>query len=376
MQIIDRDPRTLKPFEKNPKKHPGSQIEKLVRSIEEFGFTNPILTIEHNGGHLIVAGHARVVAAVEKGLATVPTIDLKISYEKAVAYNVADNKIAELAEWDDAILGALMTNDIPAELLEATGFDNREISAILDKMKGVEEVAEVNVDVVPRCKQGQVWRLGGHRLMCGDATNKQDVETLMNGTKADMIFTDPPYGIKAVESSGVLKGQFSPIIGDDKPFYPKHLLNLAQKIIIFGGNYFANELPISSCWFVWDKKAEDTERIDQSDCELIWTNLPKPARIYRCILRGWFREGESNKIKRVHPAQKPIKLLSDILKDTTNNLDLILDPYGGSGSTLIACEQLDRRCFMMEIESRYCEIIMQRWEKFTGQKAELIEDAG
>jgi len=243
----------------------------------------------------------------------------------------------------------------------------------------IPEIDKIKTDI----QTGDIYGLGKHRLMCGDATNHEDVLCLMNGQKADMVFTDPPYGIKILTKKGKIgfRGKskptiFAPIRGDDKPFNPSHLFDLAPKLVFFGANYYANKLPNSSCWLVWDKKALETQRLQFADCELLWTNIPKPSRIYRCVWRGFYREGEGNLTPRLHPAQKPLKLLTEVITDYTNNPDIILDPYGGSGSTLIACEQTGRHCHMMEIDARYCQVIINRWEKYTGQKAEKLVKNG
>ena len=225
--------------------------------------------------------------------------------------------------------------------------------------------------------------------MCGDSTVREDVEKLMNGEKANMVFTDPPYGIDVVSRatnggskittfgkigfSNLAKATvYSKIIGDNESFNPKHLLDLAPKLFIFGANYFADKLPSSAGWLVWDKEGGRQWEDTFADCELIWTNLKKHARIYRCLWKGMVKEGESG--SRYHPTQKPIKLISDILMDNSQIDNLILDPYGGSGSTLIACEQIGRICYMMEIEPKYVEIICQRWEKYVGGKRQILNN--
>lgn len=232
-----------------------------------------------------------------------------------------------------------------------------------------------------RVKAGEIWQLGEHRLMCGDSTKKEDVERLMNGEKADMVFTDPPYGIKIVGKNGkvgagnIAKNKvYMEVKGDETTDTAKDNFNLLsslgfKKIILFGGNYFTDFLPFSDGWIIWDKRGNMASN-NFADGEMAWCSFHTPIRIYKQIWNGMIREGESE--KRVHPTQKPIKLISDILNDFTKEDEIILDCFGGSGSTLIACEQINRRCRMIEYESYYCDVIIARWEKLTGKQAVKI----
>ena len=219
-------------------------------------------------------------------------------------------------------------------------------------------------------KKGDIFLLGNHRLMCGNAYS--DIPILLNGDKINLLLTDPPYGIKSVERSGVLSQHYKPILEDFKAFDPTFLLELAPILILFGANYYCDKLPLSSGWIVWWKHTEGKESTDQSDCELIWTNQKKPCRLYKCVWTGYWREGESNKNPRIHPAQKPIKLLTRLIMDYSKEKATILDLFGGSGSTLIAAEQTNRSCYMMEIDPKYCQAIINRWETYTNKKAVKI----
>jgi len=226
------------------------------------------------------------------------------------------------------------------------------------------------------CKKGDIWQLGNHRLMCGDSTNADCIGRLLSDEKASIVYTDPPYGVDVVGDGGNIGGdtkfapvaQYKKVIGDDKDFDPSFILTLFEKtkIFLWGANYFANRLPNSGKWLVWDKNRGEGTTF--SDCELCWTNLDGIAvKKYKCTWDGMRREGESG--KRVHPTQKPLKLCGDILNDYSKPEDIIVDLFGGSGSTLIACEQIGRKCRMMELDPYYCDIIIARWEKLTGQKA-------
>lgn len=230
-----------------------------------------------------------------------------------------------------------------------------------------------------------------HRLICGDSTDKETVEKLMDGVRAELLLTDPPYGIDVVQSKQVggdkpfgkgkvgadnivKANQYAPIIGDDTTDTARAnydvALSCTNNQIIFGGNYFTDFLPPSRCWIVWDK--QNTGNF--ADAELAWTSFDKGVKLYHFLWNGLCREG-SRKVEgktRVHPTQKPVGMLADILKDFSKENDSILDCFGGSGSTLIACEQLNRTCYMMELDPHYVDVIIDRWEKFTGEKAVLL----
>jgi len=227
-----------------------------------------------------------------------------------------------------------------------------------------------------------------HRLMCGDSTKREDVEKLMDGKKADMVFTDPPYGIDVVGGGGdkaygkiggenIVKSKtYSTVIGDDTTETAKKSYQLCKEldiknIIVWGGNYFTDFLPPSRCWIIWDK--ENTGNF--ADVEIAWTSFGTGARLYHWLWNGLSRKGErkAELTSRVHPTQKPVGLFGNILNDFSKENEIIVDLFGGSGSTLIACEQLNRICFMCELDPIYCDVIVQRWEKFTGQKAHKQE---
>ena len=193
---------------------------------------------------------------------------------------------------------------------------------------------------------------------------------------------DPPYGISVVGDKGNIGGgtkqapttKFQKVIGDENTNIAEKAYNLlaslkVDSIVVWGGNYFAHFLPKAGRWFVWDKNRP--EGLTLSDCELAWSNI-KGIKVqkFKCTWDGYHKEGESG--TRIHPNQKPVQLMVDLIKEVSNEGDIILDLFGGSGSTLIACEKLSRRCFMMEIDEHYCDIIIQRWQNFTGHKAELI----
>jgi len=232
-----------------------------------------------------------------------------------------------------------------------------------------DDVPEVKPDD-KRVKLGDLFILGEHRLLCGDSTDKATVDRLMGGEKADMVYTDPPYGVNE-QTNRKQKGRgklaqcndFKPVHGDDKEFDPKSiLLSPSNSQIIFGSNYFASKLPEKSSWIIWDKR-DGMNPNDNADCELAWYSSGGPARIFRHRWNGMIKASEHGE-KRVHPTQKPIAL-AEWCFENYGNPKTVLDLFGGSGSTLIACEKTKRKCFMMEIDPTYCAVILDRWAKFT-----------
>lgn len=201
--------------------------------------------------------------------------------------------------------------------------------------------------------------------------------------KVDMVFTDPPYGISVVGKNGKVgadnlakNGVYMPVRGDETTETTRHFYNTCvavgiNKYILFGGNYFTNFLPFSDSWIIWDKRGEMNSN-NFADGKMAWCSFHTPVRIYKQVWSGMIKEGEQG--KRVHPTQKPVRMIGDILKDFSKENDVIFDGFGGSGSTLIACEQTNRTCYMMEYEPHYCDVIIKRWETLTGKKAELVKD--
>jgi DNA modification methylase len=281
--------------------------------------------------------------------------------------------------------------------MDLTGFDTSEIEDLMTQFhvpsEGLTDDDEVpELPEEPICRYGDLWQLGEHRLLCGDATKREDVERLMGGEKADMVFTDPPYGMNLqADFSKMHKGgkTYNNIIGDDKPFNPTHLLNLAKEVFLWGADYYCQLLPAGGSWTVWNKldssKYEGLETVNTNTIgngfELCWSKVPHKRIIRNCLWHGSiYNEGKDEERKkgtsvliRWHPTQKPIKLFAEMISEYSKDDDLVLDLYGGSGSTLIACQKVSRRCFMMEIEPHYCDVIIKRWENFTGNQAVLLE---
>ena len=374
MKIVNKNIADLMPYAGNAKKHDSTQIANVAESIRQFGFVQPIV-IDRDG--VIVIGHCRALAAEKLGMKEVPCVCVDdLTPEQVNALRIVDNKSNE-SPWDFDIL--------PDELADIDLSDFDFDFGIEDEEEETEivedEAPEVDDENEPITKLGDIWQLGRHRLMCGDSTDKATVELLMDGKKADMVFTDPPYGISVVGNNGKVgadnlakNGVYMPVKGDETTDTARLNFEIVKELsenqIIFGGNYFTDFLPPKACWCIWDK--ENTGNF--ADVEMAWTSFDKGAKLYRWLWNGLCRKGERavEGKSRVHPTQKPVGLIAEILKDFTKEDDIILDCFGGSGSTLIACEQIDRTCYMIEYEAHYVDVIIKRWEKFTGEKAVLI----
>ena len=393
MQIEWIDPRKLKENPKNRNKHSPEQIDRLAQIIKYQGWRFPVIADKNN---IIWAGHGRVLAAKKLKEKQVPVSYQEFTNEEqAYAFLVSDNAIASWAELDLA--------GINSDIGELGPDFNIDLLGIKDFiLEPAELVPQCDEDEVPeqveaKSKLGDIYQLGRHRLMCGDSTSIDAVERLIAGERADMVFTDPPYGVNAVHNREVgVSGptgwdkttgegvnriykarKYRPIIGDEKPFDPLFLIPLAEKVIMWGANYYSDKLPLGMKWLVWDKKGDGvgSDGNSFSDCELAWTNLKgRSIQIYRHLWSGLLRAGgrKEELTERVHPTQKPVGLNEQIIEAFTESTETILDLFGGSGSTLIACEKTKRRCFMMELDPHYVDVIVARWEKYTGKKAELL----
>jgi len=363
----------LIPAPYNPRQLSKHDAIQLKKSLDEFGFIDPVIVNSHpSRKNIIIGGHQRINIAKANGYTEVPVVYVPIEdIKREQELNLRLNRNTGEWDWDK------IANEFDVDFLKDVGFTDKELQAI-----PADDIEEDTIPEAPkkaRAKKGEIYLLGRHRLMCGDSTKIEDVKNLMNGKKADMVFTDPPYGISVVGSNGSIgkgvlakEGTYRPVIGDDKEYNPEHLLNLADVIFIWGANFFSNKLPLGQ-WVVWDK--ERPEGTTFGECELAWTNgKGKAISIYRNTWNGMIREGETG--KRVHPTQKPIKLCSNLLKDYSKDNEIILDLFGGSGSTLIACEQTNRICHGMEIDPIYCDVIIERYCNLVGaDKEEIYEKA-
>lgn len=388
----------LIPYASNSRTHSDEQVAQIAASIKEFGFNNPVLLDKENG---IIAGHGRVLAARKLGLKEVPTIELShLTDTQRKAYVIADNKLALNAGWDMELL-SLEMGDLRDEGFDLSliGFNDDELANIfVDKTEGLTDPDEVpDIPDDPVAVEGDVWLLGKHRLMCGSSTDISATEKLFNGVTPDMVFADPPYGIDVVQSNqvggggptkfemigggAVNKGQkivasntYAKIEGDEttetaKDFYNTCVALELKNIVLWGGNYFTDFLAPSRCWVVWDKEMTG----NFSEAEMAWTSFSKGGiKVFKFLWNGLSREGNrKDELKgRVHPTQKPVGLFCNIF-ERFDGFKIIYDGFGGSGSTLIACEKTGRNCLMMELAPEYCDVIIKRWQDFTGEQAKL-----
>ncbi len=393
---------SLKRFDRNPRIHPDSAIQKLMKSIEGFGWTNPILV---NKDGTVLAGHARLKAAEAMNITEVPAVILNIPDHLVAAYVIADNRLQDETDWDMPVLkdllGDLDTGDFDMDL---TGFLANELETLMTSVHqggGLTDDDEVPEVKEPICKRGDLWLLGDHRLLCGDATLSGDVERLMAGEKADMMFTDPPYSVgigkknRALQSVQKAGRILTDIEGDnlsvketaEKIWQP--VFALAEKQLSDGAAYYVTA-PQGG-----DHMMMMMMMSGSIPCrhELIWIkNQPTfsmgrldYAYQHEPILYGWkgnhkfVGEGQHQRsiweIDRErscndHPTTKPVALPENAILNSSQAAAIVLDPFLGSGTTIIAAEKTGRKCYGLEIDLHYCSVIIKRWEDYTGRKAE------
>jgi DNA modification methylase len=387
----------LIPYARNARTHSEEQVKQLAGSIKEFGFCNPILI---STGSDIVAGHGRALAASLLGMETVPTITLgHLSDTQRRAYVLADNRLAETSGWDMEMLKAeiaeLGEQDFDVSMLgfdESFDFDFND-----EKKEGLtdpDDVPEVEQNVF-QVKRGDIWQLGEHRLMCGDSTLKDDVDKLMNGEKADMVFTDPPYNIAS--DSKNMAAKVSKAMNDlknsewDKDFNIELALDNLEPFIENGSIY------VWCSHFLFSRIMEHLKNWTKFQGWCIWSKPnPMPSLMkrhwtwnmemccYATIGKHTFNAPDSShslacwtinkKSDGTHPTQKPIELCEHVISHSSNSGHLIMDLFLGSGSTLITCEKAGRKCYGMELDEHYCSVIIKRWQDFTGKSAFKIED--
>ena len=376
---------SLIPYARNSRTHSDAQVGQIAASIKEFSFLNPIIVDGDSG---IIAGHGRVLAMQKLGLADVPVIDAShLTDIQRRAYVIADNKLALNADWDSEMLR------VELDELGKDGFDIELTGFSLDEIADlqIDEVPEglTDEDAVPEAPDepvtvlGDVWLLGRHRLMCGDSTSIDAVERLMDGARIDLVHTDPPYGIgekasvrTSRETNSIAKSNSNLHEFNDETADAARdafALCAAMKIprqVWWGANHYAHAVPETANWLVWDKRVEEKQKDVNSDCELAWVKSKwASVRIFRHLWKGLIKASEHGQ-KRVHPTQKPVALVEWVF-DYYKDVKTVLDLFGGSGSTLIASESQGKTCRMMELDPKYCDVIIQRWQNFTGQTATL-----
>ena len=358
----------------NARKHDKKNLDAIKASLKQFGQRKNIVVRDG----IIIAGNGTVEAAKQLGWEdiTIAVAD-DMSATEAKAFALADNRTAELAVWDDDVLGEQL------QALYEDGYAIADIGFDWEDNKAEGGGGNIDDDEVPEVednvfgvKRGDIWQLGDHRMMCGDSTSKEDVDRLMNGEKADMVFTDPPYGISYDNKNlrGNLKGQnnFKMIENDDVILDMSVLFGLDCVKYVWGANNFTHILPKKGIWHCWDKRSDsvdDDKNVDLcigSQVEIVWVNKDKGyQRLFRVKHAGYINADGG---KRVHPTQKPTKLV-ELCFEHEKAGNNIVDLFLGSGSTLIACEKTNRKCFGMEIDPHYCSVIIKRWQEYTGKKA-------
>jgi DNA modification methylase len=396
VQRIERWPiDRLVPFANNARTHSPVQIAQIAASIAEFGFVNPILIGTDNQ---IIAGHARALAARQLGLPDVPIVLDHLTATQRRALVIADNRLALNAGWDEEMLhlelAALREEDFNLDLL---GFEDDELVRLLVDEEAPEgltdEDAAPELPQTPVSIRGDLWILGGHRLLCGDATSSTDVERLLPGEAADLVFTDPPYNVSyegytvdrlKIENDRMTQEQFEQFLRETFRSY--------RGVVKAGASLYICH---SSSW-----QREFQNAIEQAGfavrCQIIWAKNTfawgfgrykfQHEPIFYCHVTGekdvWYGDKsqstlwEENKpaANRLHPTMKPVELIERALANSSKAEDTILDLFGGSGSTLIACERHNRKARLMEIDPCYADVVVRRWQQYTGKKATLEGD--
>ena len=364
----------LIPYINNPRNN-ANAVDKVAASIKEFGFKVPIVVDKEK---VVVAGHTRLLAAKKLGLAEVPCIIADDLTEQQIkAFRLADNKVSEFAEWDMEKL-AIEIEMVEFDMAEF-GFDV--IDEETPEVK--EDDFEIELSEEPKTKIGDIYQLGKHRLMCGDSTIASDVVNLMDGNIANVLFTDPPYGYEYQSNMRTKTEKFDVLKNDDKilDFMP-NIIGTVDGFIFVCTTWkvldqwiplFKKQFELSNM-VIWDKGGGgigDLKKTFSTDYEVILVSHQGKELKGKRIGSVWnIPKDSANDYK--HATQKPVKLSAMAIQETTQTNSIVLDVFGGSGSTLIACEQLNRTCYMMELDPRYCDVIVDRWEKLTGRKAELI----
>lgn len=365
----------------NPRKISKTDMNLLVKSLMDFPEMMQMREIVVDETMTVLGGNMRTLALRKvKAEDCIAKIVSGLTPEQKREFVIKDN--GSMGEWDMDIL-ANVWSDFPladwgVKLPEDWLFHKKESNE-----DDFDADAEADKIVEPATRLGDIWLLGRHRMMCGDSTNKEDVARFIGPMRRCLLLTDPPYGVKIVRKvdKKTGKGQigsggkrYSPIMGDETTETAKKVYRLSQEIgiknvILWGGNYFTDFLPPSPCWIIWDKRL-DAPSNNFADCEIAWTSFTSPARMYRQLWSGYMREGKRDieGLGRVHPTQKPVGLFEFCINNYLEADEIILDLFLGSGSTLIAAEQLGRTCYGMEMDPIYCDVICKRWKEFTGKE--------
>lgn len=418
-EIIYLSLNQVKPYENNPRINDDA-VEMVAKSIEEFGFKNPIIV---DSNMIIIAGHTRLKAAEKLGIEEIPVIIADdLTDDQANALRLVDNKTSELAQWDFEKL-KLELDNINMDMLD---FDFNYDELNIEDLKPIEEdnfdLEEALEEIEdPITQYGDLYRLGNHFLLCGDSTSQTDVLKLMQGKKADLLLTDPPYNV-AISNSEGLTIENDNLSKDEFKIFINTAMKNASEILKDGGAFyiwygdsedvafrtacFNNQLTIRQC-LIWVKNHFNLGRQDyqwkHEPCLYGWKEGASHYFIddhtqdtiiedkidYKAMtkeqLKDYVKElledrapttiiKEDKPLKNSeHPTMKPLKLMGRLIKNSSRRNEIVVDLFGGSGSTLITCQELDRQCFMMEYDPKYCDVIVKRWETLTGQKAEIVK---
>lgn len=380
----------LKPYKNNARTHSDEQIEKIAKSMKEFGFINPVLV---DGDLNVIAGHGRILGAKKLGMKEVPCLFIEnLTEEQKRAYIIADNRLAEDAGWDKELL-KIELEDLKNMNFDITltGFELEDFDFSMEETEVIEDEFDETVPEEPTSKKGEIYKLGKHFLMCGDSTDINDVEKLMNGVKADMLLTDPPYNVDYEGGTGLTIQNDNM---DDETF--REFL----RVSFFNANSVMKE---GAVFYIWHADSEGYNfrgachdigwKVRQC---LIWckNTLVMGRQDYHWkhepCLYGW-KEGASHlwasdrkqttvlefdrpSVSKEHPTMKPVGLFDYLIKNNTKKDDIVLDLFAGSGTSIIVCEQNGRIAYSMELDPKYVDVIISRWEKLTGQQAERIEN--
>lgn len=415
---------------KNWRIHPQPQQDALAGILGDVGVVQNVIVNERSG--FVVDGHLRVALAMRTGQPSIPVtyVDLDDAEEALILATI--DPVAAMAATDDANLAELLAMietdnaDVQA-LLDSLSSD---VTTITEGLTDPDDVPSVPDE--PATKPGDLWLLGRHRVLCGDSEDPLQFDRLMDGKTPDLLHTDPPYGISIVAPKGlaaagqvggskpfgsvnnanrrnptgfdrgvtsgvktkpsavfdrtlgpvqrghksrnqIIQANICPVIhGDDEPFEPGYLLALAPIVVLWGANYFADKLPVSSSWICWDKR-EGITRNSFADCELAWSSSGGPARVFHHLWNG-LHKGSQHGERRTHPTEKPVALFEEIGNQYAPK-GLWVDLYAGSGAQVIAAERSGATCYACEIEPLYVDVIVRRWEQFTGQTATLATEA-
>ena len=400
MKIEIADINSIKPYENNPRKLSEKAIEKVAMSLKEYGFRQPIVV---DKDRIIVAGHTRFRASKKLGLKQVPvSIIDNLTPEQINAYRIADNRTAEESEWDNELLKMeikeLDDKDFKLDLL---GFNEDQLNDLLfEEKQGLTDEDEVpETPEEPITKLGDIWKLGKHKLICGDATNKDTVKLLMEDNKADLLFTDPPYNVNYSARTGIRSGKIRDNMAhikndnlDDDQFnqlLENSIKNMFDYMDSKASYYICNNWHCSDvfkkvlfklninvkAWIVWNKDWMSVGHSEyRSNHEFIFFGTLDPKN------RIFHNKGKENDVwtlrklsptNKIHTTEKPVGLVERAIKNSSNNNQIVIDFFSGSGSTLIACEKNNRIFKGLELDPKYCDVIVKRWEQFTGKKAEL-----